>query len=111
MAGSGAALAAENAELRDLTNLVPDPAASCISAQVIADLGGAFCANVLVDAGARDGVQRGQAAMTGDGLVGRVAEVGERTARILLLTDLNSHIPVIDRGHERARRARRRQFR
>ena len=31
--------------------------------------------------------------MTGEGLVGRVAEVGERTARILLLTDLNSHIP------------------
>ena len=54
--------------------------------------------------------QRGQAAMTGDGLVGRVAEVGQRTARILLLTDLNSHIPVMIEGTQRARRARWRQF-
>lgn len=91
-------LAAENAELRALTKLVPDPAASWISGRVVADSGGAFLRNVLVDAGARDGVQRGQAALTGDGLVGRVAEVGERTARILLLTDLNSHIPVMIEG-------------
>ena len=37
---------------------------------------------------------RGQAAITGDGLVGRVTEVGERASRVLLLTDLNSRIPV-----------------
>ena len=29
------------------------------------------------------------------GLVGRVTEVGSRTARVLLITDLNSRIPVI----------------
>jgi rod shape-determining protein MreC len=96
-------LAAENAELRDLVNLVPQNAVSEVSAKVIADAGGAFARNVLVNAGQRDGVGRGQAAMTGEGLVGRVAEVGERTARILLLTDLNSHIPVVlENSHERA---------
>jgi len=40
----------------------------------------------LVVAGARDGVAKGQAAVTGEGLVGRVGEVGDRGARILLLT-------------------------
>ncbi len=96
-------LAAENATLRDLDKLVPDQAMTALAARVIADSGGAFMRNVLVDAGARDGVARGQAAMTGEGLVGRVAEVGERTARILLLTDLNSHIPVmVERTSERA---------
>lgn len=87
-------LEAENVALRDLAKLSPEGAAHYISAQVIANSGGAFARNVLVSAGERDGVARGQAAVTGEGLVGRVAEVGERAARILLLTDLNSRIPV-----------------
>jgi len=96
-------LASENAELRQAMKLVPQDTVSSISGRVIADSGGAFARNVLVNVGLGDGVERGQAAMTGDGLVGRVAEVGQRTARILLLTDLNSHIPVeFDDTHERA---------
>jgi rod shape-determining protein MreC len=87
-------LQAENQDLRALTKFTPEGGARYITAQVIANSGGAFARNVLVSAGTRDGVDRGQAAVTGDGLVGRVAEVGERSARILLLTDLNSRIPV-----------------
>ena len=33
--------------------------------------------------------------ITGDGLVGRVAGVGNRATRVLLITDLNSRIPVL----------------
>ena len=96
-------LAAENAALRDLVKLVPEQAANALAARVIADSGGAYMRNVLVNAGSQDGVARGQAALTGEGLVGRVSEVGLRTARILLLTDLNSHIPVsVERTGERA---------
>lgn len=96
-------LAIENAELRGLVKLVPQDAIHTIAARVIADSGGAFARSVLIDAGRRDGVARGQAALNGEGLVGRVAEVGERTARILLLTDLNSHVPVeVVNTHERA---------
>jgi rod shape-determining protein MreC len=96
-------LAAENAELRQLVKLVPQNEVNAVAARVIADSGGAFARNVLVNVGRDDGVQRGQAAMTGEGLVGRVAEVGGRTARVLLLTDLNSHIPVeLEDTHERA---------
>jgi len=96
-------LAAENASLRNLTKLVPDQSATSLAARVIGDSGGAFLRNVLVDAGTRDGVERGEAALTGAGLIGRISEVGQRTARILLLTDLNSHVPVmIERTSERA---------
>jgi rod shape-determining protein MreC len=91
----GRRLETENEELRRLTKFVPQDAPQYIAAQVIANSGGAFARNVLVDAGRRAGVTRGQAAATGEGLVGRVAEVGERAARILLLTDLNSRIPVV----------------
>jgi rod shape-determining protein MreC len=96
-------LAAENRELRALTAFHAQGANFAIAAQVIANSGGAFARNVLVDVGTRDGVARGQAGVTGEGLVGRVAEVGERTARLLLLTDLNSRIPVVlESSRERA---------
>ena len=96
-------LEAENTELRRLTKLKPEAAAHLITAQVIANSGGAFARNVLVNVGNSDGVARGQAATTGEGLVGRVSEVGDRAARVLLLTDLNSHIPVMfESSRERA---------
>jgi rod shape-determining protein MreC len=96
-------LAAENADLRSLIRFAPQGAVSSVAAQVIADSGGAFLRNVMVNVGSRDGVQRGQIAMTGEGLVGRVVEVGDNTSRILLLNDINSHIPVtIETTHDRA---------
>jgi len=96
-------LSAENAELRDLSKLVSEPALSFVTARVIADSGGAYARSVMVNAGRDNGVARGQAAMTGEGLVGRVAEVGSRAARILLITDLNSRVPVVvDGTRERA---------
>jgi rod shape-determining protein MreC len=91
-------LSAENAELRDLAKLVSEPAISFVTARVIADSGGAYARSVMVNAGRDNGVARGQAAMTGEGLVGRVAEIGSRAARILLVTDLNSRVPVVADG-------------
>jgi rod shape-determining protein MreC len=88
-------LATENERLRALSQYQPRGAKFSVTAQVVAVSGGAFARSVLVDAGTRDGVARGQAVSTGEGLIGRVAEVGERTARILLLSDLNSRIPVV----------------
>lgn len=87
-------LEAENKALRALTNFVPEPNVAFITARVIADAGGAFVRSAMINSGAQQGVRRGLAAVTGDGLVGGVVEVGERHARILLITDLNSQIPV-----------------
>lgn len=91
-------LSAENAELRNLAKLVSEPAISFVTARVIADSGGGFARGVMVNAGRDNGVARGQAALTGEGLVGRVSEVGSRAARILLITDLNSRVPVVVDG-------------
>jgi rod shape-determining protein MreC len=93
----------ENQGLRDLMNLVPDPKARFLTARVVGGSGGAFVRSILVAAGSRDGVRKNQAVITGEGLIGRVSEVGERAARILLLSDINSHIPVfVERTRERA---------
>ncbi len=88
-------LQAENRRLAALLNFVPDPGARSVSARIIGDQGGAFARSLLLNAGSAEGVGRGQAAMTGNGLVGRVVGTGERSARVLLLTDINSRIPVL----------------
>lgn len=93
--GVARVLEGENKALRELLNFVPGPRASFISARVIADSGGAFAHSLLVNVGSRDGITNGQAVVTGDGLVGRVAGFGARATRILLITDLNSRIPVL----------------
>ncbi len=88
----------ENKELRSLLRYKVEPSLAYISARVIADTGGAFVHALIVTAGLLDGVREGMAAMTGDGLVGRVVEAGEWTSRVLLITDLNSRIPVMIMG-------------
>lgn len=88
-------LEAENQSLRDMLRFTPDAPVSFVSARVVGHAGGSFLRTVLVTAGAQDGVAKGQAAVTGDGLAGRVTEVGERASRVLLLTDINSHVPVV----------------
>jgi rod shape-determining protein MreC len=85
----------ENAELKGLLAYQPEATTWFVSARVIGTAGGAFSRTVLVDRGSQDSVAKGQAAASGSGLVGRVAEVGLRTARVLLLTDVNSRIPVV----------------
>ena len=88
----------QNAALRAQLNLRMEPPPTYVSARVIADGGSPFVRTMLLNAGARDGVEKGQAAVTGAGLAGRVIEVGERSSRLLLLTDLNSRIPVTLEG-------------
>ena len=88
-------LEAENAAFRDLLNYVPGTSPQFITARVISDSGRVFVQSLIVNAGDRDGIVKGRAVITGDGLAGRVASVGFRSARVLMITDLNSRIPVV----------------
>ncbi|MCP5364205.1 MAG: rod shape-determining protein MreC [Hyphomicrobiales bacterium] len=88
-------LEAENEELRRLLNVVDDLKARFVTARVVADPGGAFARSVLLSAGIQDHVGSGQIVVTGEGLVGRVVEADSRVARVLLISDLNSRIPVL----------------
>ena len=88
-------LEAENEALRGMLNFKTGPESSTVSARVIADTGGAFAHSLVLNAGSNDGVRKGSPVVTGDGLVGRVLSVGARSARVLLLTDLNSRTPVL----------------
>ena len=84
----------ENARLLDLNRVQLNPELTFVTGIVLADSGSPFRRSVLINVGARDGLLDGWATMDGLGVVGRVAGVGERTSRVLLLTDSNSRIPV-----------------
>lgn len=87
-------LQAENAALRTLTKLVPDAPVRFVSARVVANSTSTFAQSIVVNAGSGDGVAKGNVAIGGEGLVGRVVAVSPRAAMILLITDLNSRVPV-----------------
>ncbi len=84
----------ENARLLDLNKVRLNAQLTYVTGVVLTDNGSPFRRSVLLNVGARDGVQDGWATMDGLGLVGRISGVGERTSRVILLTDSNSRVPV-----------------
>lgn len=88
------ALDAENTVLKANLNWLPDPAPSYVTARVVADAGGVYARAVLLSTGPNRPLTKGQIALDQRGLVGRVTELGMRSARVLLITDINSRIPV-----------------
>ncbi|MFN4100879.1 MAG: rod shape-determining protein MreC, partial [Pararhodobacter sp.] len=66
-----------------------------VTGVVMADAGSPYRQSVLLNVGGRDGIIDGWAVMDGLGLAGRVAGVGDRSSRVILLTDSNSRVPVI----------------
>jgi rod shape-determining protein MreC len=83
------------AHLRSLLNAVDEPGLVYATGRVIADARGPFVRSALINLGRKDGVHIGYAVVNGDGLVGRTVDAGESVARVLLLNDLNSRIPVL----------------
>lgn len=92
------ALETENALLRRQLAFVPEAAPAFVTARVVADAGGVYARSVLVGVPPGMVLRRGQIALDERGFAGRVTEVGSRSARVLLATDMNSRIPVTLEG-------------
>ena len=96
-------LEAENKSLRDFLNVTAEPDRAYLTTRILSDPGGRFVKSFLIPSGQNDGVEGGQAVVTDDGLIGRIADSAADTARVLLITDLNSRIPVmVEETHHRA---------
>lgn len=90
----------ENDRLQKMLNVPQGPSKNYITARVVADSGHAYAKSLLIMAGASNGVEKGQAVMTPNGLLGRIVENGQSSARVLLLNDMNSRVPVLVQGLE-----------
>lgn len=96
-------LDAENKALRDLLNMKDEEALAFRSGKVLSDTATQYSHTILVQLGKGDGLSKGQGVLSHEGLIGRVIETGNETSRILLMSDVNSRIPVtIDGSSDRA---------
>ena len=74
-----------------------------VAVRSVSETNGPFVHSTLINAGQNKNIAQGNAVVTVDGLLGHVVRVGASSARILLLTDLNSHISVMSqRSRSRA---------
>jgi rod shape-determining protein MreC len=87
-------LQAENKSLQSLLNLKIDPQIKYISARTLSDTQNAFSKTILIAAGAEQGIKKNQVVLGGEGVLGRIIEVGQNTSRVLLINDINSRIPI-----------------
>jgi len=83
----------ENEKLRSLIN--ENVSSNEILAKVITDKDSPFLKSVILNRGSKDNVKLGMAIMDNSYLVGQIIEVNFTNSRALLLSDLNSKIPVI----------------
>lgn len=84
-----------NARLLALNKVRLNARTTFVTGEIIADAGSPFRRSAVVNVGRVDGVEDGSAVMDGLGLVGRIAGVGERSARIIFLTDASSRVPAV----------------
>jgi rod shape-determining protein MreC len=87
----------KNAQLLALNNVRLNPRLTFVTGEVMADAGSPFRRSAMVNVGRIDGVTDGSAVMDGLGLVGRIAGLGERSSRIIFLTDGSSRVPALIR--------------
>jgi rod shape-determining protein MreC len=89
-------------ENQRLKNIVDDylVKSDTIFAKVLSDKGSPFLKSIIVNRGSKHNINLGMIAMDGEYLVGKVVEVNYLSSRILLLSDLNSKIPVIVEPNE-----------
>ena len=83
----------ENKELKELIN---DYVSSSdkILAKIIVDHDSPFLKSIIINKGSKDNIVIGTNIYDQSYLVGRVIEVNYKTSRVLLLSDLNSNVPV-----------------
>ncbi|HEX4847176.1 MAG TPA: rod shape-determining protein MreC [Novosphingobium sp.] len=89
-----AALKEENARLKALVGLAQTDPRPVAVARLVGSTSSSTRRFAILGAGAQQGIRPGMAVRSPLGLVGRVLEVGEKTSRVLLITDSESTVPV-----------------
>ena len=83
----------ENRELKELINDYVS-SSNKILAKIIVDHDSPFLKSIIINKGSKDNLKIGTNIYDQSYLIGRVIEVNYKTSRVLLLSDLNSNVPV-----------------
>ncbi len=77
-----------------MLHAVPDPDMHSVLAKVIGRASRPFLQTMILNAGTAHAVKPGEAVVDDRGMIGRIYLAGNHTSWVILLTDLNSHVPV-----------------
>ncbi|MFM7083678.1 MAG: rod shape-determining protein MreC [Hyphomicrobium sp.] len=81
-------------DLAAASNTAKESEIDFITARVVSISSGAFVRSAMINAGSEQGLKSSYPVVSGDGLIGRVVDAGSNIARVLLITDGQSRIPV-----------------
>ena len=84
-----------NERYEKLLNLRTEPPVDMATARSVSVSRGPFNNNRLIDAGADKKINFGNPVITDQGLVGRIVGVSPHVSRVLMITDVTSHIPIM----------------
>ncbi len=84
-----------NTRYEALLNLRTEPPVDTVTARSVSVARGPFNNNRLIDAGSDKKIAFGNPVITDQGLVGRVVGVSSGVSRVLMVTDVNSHVPIM----------------
>jgi len=65
-----------------------------VVAKVLIDKQSPFLKSIIINKGSKNDLKKGMAVLSDDYLIGKIVEINYTTSRVLLLSDLNSRIPV-----------------
>ncbi len=85
----------ENSQLRKLIDEQAESQSDYVSARVMIDEQSPYLNSFVINIGSNKNIKNGMAVLDGDNFIGRIVDVNFFSARVLLVTDLNSKIPVI----------------
>ena len=85
----------ENKQLRRLLDEQVNSSANLVSSRVILDKQSPYLNSFIINSGSNRKIKNGMAVLDGKNFVGRIVDVNFFSSRVLLVTDLNSKIPVI----------------
>ena len=86
-------LKAENKRLKKVLNDI-NYSSELVIAKVLIDKQSPFLRSIIINKGSKNNINKGMAVLSDSYLLGKVVEVNYTTSRVLLLSDLNSKIPV-----------------
>ena len=84
----------ENKQLRQLLDEQVTSSTNLVSARVILDKQSPYLNSFIINSGSNKEIKNGMAVLDGKNFVGRIVDVNFFSSRVLLVTDLNSKIPV-----------------
>jgi len=84
----------ENKQLRQLLDEQVTSSANFVSARVILDKQSPYLNSFIINSGSNKEIKNSMAVLDGKSFIGRIVDVNFFSSRVLLVTDLNSKIPV-----------------